>query len=87
MCIRDRARGVARAAVAKLAAAPGSYPGKAVWSLAGLRVFDADAKAFAIALDIPAPEQITAEVVQIGQVAPDGHAGPGWPREGCCAGG
>eukprot|EP00969_Alexandrium_andersonii_P318697 14077817-Alexandrium_andersonii.AAC.1 len=53
-------RGLAAVAAAKLADIWGSYPTKAVWSLAGLRIFDAEPEALGVALDLVGYEQLTA---------------------------
>eukprot|EP00969_Alexandrium_andersonii_P219357 9687795-Alexandrium_andersonii.AAC.1 len=54
------ARGMAAAAVARMADIWGSCPIKAVWSLAGLRVFDIEPEALAVGLGIVGYEQLTA---------------------------
>eukprot|EP00969_Alexandrium_andersonii_P037189 1629707-Alexandrium_andersonii.AAC.1 len=53
-------RGLAAIAAARLADIWGSYPIKAVWSLAGLRVFDVEPEALAVGLDLTGYEQLTA---------------------------
>eukprot|EP00969_Alexandrium_andersonii_P277370 12260644-Alexandrium_andersonii.AAC.1 len=54
-------RGLAAKAVGKLAEIWDSYPPiKAVWSLAGLRVFDIDPEPLAVGLDLMGYEQFTA---------------------------
>eukprot|EP00969_Alexandrium_andersonii_P255538 11295714-Alexandrium_andersonii.AAC.1 len=51
---------MAATAVARLAEIWGNYPIKAVWSLAGLRVFDVEPEALAVGLGIMGYEQLTA---------------------------
>eukprot|EP00969_Alexandrium_andersonii_P360470 15455415-Alexandrium_andersonii.AAC.1 len=53
-------RGMAALAAARLADIWDSYPIKAVWSLAGLRVFDTEPEALAVGLDLIGYEQLTA---------------------------
>eukprot|EP00975_Prorocentrum_lima_P024592 5167966-Prorocentrum_lima.AAC.1 len=53
-------RGMAALAAARLRDIWDSYPIKAVWSLAGLRIFDVEPEALAVALDLIGYEQFAA---------------------------